>query len=90
MSDLTDTDFPPLEPPPFVTEEGREIERLRDELSKKVGELAAMKQQRDEARREACHLEAVRSFFLGFQKNIKDHAAQRGWDCFAQKEGGGA
>ena len=50
--------------------------------------LTALVAERDEARREACHLEAVRSSFLGFQKNIKDLAAQRGWDCF--KEGGGA
>ena len=42
MSELNENDFPPLEPQPFVTEEGREIERLR-------AELAAMRQQRDEA-----------------------------------------
>jgi hypothetical protein len=47
---------PPLEPLPFVTEEGREIERLR-------AELAAMEKQRDEARenlRDACKESAIR------------------------------
>ena len=43
MSDnYNENDFPPLEPQPFLTEEGREIERLR-------AELAAMREQRDEA-----------------------------------------
>ena len=58
------------------------------ERKKLLAEREALIKQRDEARREVCHLEAVRSSFLGFQKNIKDLAAQRGWDCF--KEGGGA
>jgi SMC interacting uncharacterized protein involved in chromosome segregation len=49
VTELNENDFPPLEPQPFVTEEGREIERLRAELSKKFEELAAMRQQRDEA-----------------------------------------
>jgi uncharacterized coiled-coil DUF342 family protein len=42
VSDINENDFPPLEPQPFVTEEGREVERLR-------AELAAMKKQRDAA-----------------------------------------
>ena len=42
MSELNENEFPPLEPQPFVTEEGREIERLR-------AELAAAIKQRDEA-----------------------------------------
>lgn len=41
MSDLTETDFPPLEPQPFVTEEGREIQRLRAELAAAKAELAS-------------------------------------------------
>ena len=93
MSDLTDTDFPPLDPQPFVTEEGREIERLR-------AELAAVQKQRDEARREVCKLAAINR--LSLQKHLQivspDHireiarqiAAERGWDCFAEKEWGGA
>ena len=54
MSELNENDFPPLESQPFVTEEGREIERLRAELAaakeqlvSKADELAAMKQERD-------------------------------------------
>ena len=81
MSDMKETDFPPPEPQPFVTEEGREIQRLRAELAaerettvsllrtialiREAGGLAredldalpdavrAMRQQRDEARRDA-------------------------------------
>lgn len=89
MTDLTDTDFPPPEPQPFVTEEGREIQRLRDELSKKIGELAAAIKERDEARQEVCRHASLRSIQLfGVHHTPKEHAAERGWDCF--KEGGGA
>ena len=42
MSDLTDADFPPLEPQPFVTEEGREIERLRAELAAEGATTASL------------------------------------------------
>jgi hypothetical protein len=42
VSGLNENDFPPLEPQPFITEEGRQIERLR------AGLAAAIKQ-RDEA-----------------------------------------
>lgn len=47
----------PLEPQPFVTEEGQEIERLR-------AELAAAIRQRDEARLEASFVDS-RSPFIG-------------------------
>ena len=85
MSDLTETDFPPLEPQPFVTEEGREIERLRAELSKKFGELAAAIKQRDEARREA--MQWWRERFS--TKEFKEEVGQRGWE-YLLVEGGGA
>ena len=42
MSDLTETDFPPPEPQPFVTEEGREIERLRAELDAERATTASL------------------------------------------------
>ena len=42
MSELKENDFPPLEPQPFVTEEGQEIERLRaDEERLRAVALAA-------------------------------------------------
>jgi hypothetical protein len=41
VSDINENDFSPLEPQPFVTEEGREVERLR-------AALADMRQQRQE------------------------------------------
>jgi small-conductance mechanosensitive channel len=72
---------PPLEPQPFVTEEGREIERLSAELVaaqaqlvSKADELAAMQKQRDEARR----------LYRALLDGIKDAASPR------EKEGGGA
>ena len=70
-----------------------EIQRLRAELD-------AMRQQRDEARRDACVNMAMlrlrdmygddfvtREDALQMAKEI---AAERGWDCFGEKEGGGA
>ena len=86
-----DAVVPPLEPQPFVTEEGREIDRLR-------AELAAMREQRDEARRDACAFQGIIKFDLQHPKGIistaatlrlaKEIAAERGWDCYGQ--GGGA
>ena len=91
-----------------------EIDRLRAELSKKVGELAAawmvkddllaelakVRQQLDEARRDACAFEAINRWNEAHPKGIMspcavariagEIAAKRGWDCFAQQEGGGA
>ena len=84
MSNLNENDFSPLEPQPFVTEEGREVERLS-------AELAAMRQQRDEARMDLCYAEAVARCEIGHEVPCPEAiAAERGWDCFAQKEGGGA
>ena len=91
-----------------------EIERLRAELSKKVEELAAawmvkdvllaelakVRQQRDESRRDACAFEAINRWNEAHPKGImspcaverisREVAVERGWDCFAQQEGGGA
>jgi chromosome segregation ATPase len=56
VREFNENDFPPLEPQPFVSEEGREIERLRAklaaakaQLATNADELAAMQKQRDEA-----------------------------------------
>ena len=52
-------------------------------------ELAAMREQRDEAREEICELVAESDEAItGFTTTAKQIAARRGWDCF--KEGGGA
>ena len=61
-----------------------EVERLR-------AELAAMRKQRDEARREWCYMESCRRCEYAIEpSDERSIAAERGWDCFAQKEGGGA
>lgn len=59
-------------------------------------ELAAMRQQRDEARREVCWFAAkeivvhnARQFIQEPIPTPEEIALERGWDCFAQ-EGGGA
>lgn len=80
MSELNENDFSPLEPQPFVTEEGREIERLR-------AELADMREQRDEARRLYC-VEMSRQSTNPTRWSPEWGAKQLGWDCFGQ--GGGA
>jgi len=79
-------------PRALIDEAADEIERLR-------AELAAMREQRDEARRDACAFQGIIKFDLQHPKGIistaatlrlaKEIAAERGWDCFAQ-EGGGA
>ena len=73
MSELKENDFPPLEPQPFVTEEGREIERLR-------AELAAMREQRDEARELYCVEAAHHSVCLRSVIDAQRIARNRGWE----------
>lgn len=92
----------------------REIEELRRSLTEARGlymlrdyrrgelerELAAMRQQRDEARRLACKFDAINRWTLANPERIISEcvvdrmslwiAVERGWDCFAEKEGGGA
>ena len=75
------------------------VERLRAELAASTAEsidlfkqLVAMREQRDEARREAC-LWALPQGVVWNEAMIARGtviAAERGWDCFAQQEGGGA
>ena len=85
-----DAVVPPLEPQPFVTEEGREIERLR-------AELAAMQKQRDEARIRVCELCArIGGVYRRVNREVvecrtpEEIAEVCDWDCFAEKERGGA
>ena len=60
--------------------------QLECELSKKIEELAAMKAQRDEARREICEREKTIRCEYGYEPTDEGAiAAERGWDCF--KEG---
>ena len=82
-----------------------ELAAAKAELSKKVGELAAawmvkdvllaelakVRQQRDEAQQEVCELVAASDeASTGFTTTAKQIASERGWDCFAAEEGGGA
>ena len=60
-----------------------EIERLR-------AELAAMRQQRDEARMMWCRIISLTRRGAGEDFAPEDIAVEYGWDCFAQKDGGGA
>jgi len=64
---------------PLWQEAADEIERLR-------AELAAMREQRDEARREVCEAEVILS--PRDDLTVHEYAAENGWDCY--KEGGGA
>lgn len=63
----------------------------REDLDALHGAVKAMREHRDEARREVCQYWALRSVaVLGVYRSAIDFAADRGWDCFAKKEGGGA
>ena len=63
-------------------------------------ELVAMRQQRDEARRRVCELSLIKKLVYrkldGVDgrfiecKTPEEVAQVCGWDCFAEKEGGGA
>ena len=79
MSELNEKDFPPLTAQAFLTEDERTIKRLS-------AELAAMRKQRDEARREVCEADAILGTTAADTANAV--ARLRGWDCFGQ--GGGA
>lgn len=69
----------------------------KEMLSELPGAVKAMREQRDEARRELCEMVArkrrkagVRGQIVGLDRVTGEEiAAERGWDCFAQ-EGGGA
>ncbi len=74
-----------------------EIEIVGAEVAKAEAELAALKAQRDEARRSACNFKALyMDSRIGFSPMTDDEAntearkiaVERGWDCF--KERGGA
>ena len=72
-----------------------EMKRLQAELAAAKAELAAMREQRDEARREVCKMVArtrrkagIRGQIVGLDRvTPAEIAAERGWDCYA-KEGG--
>jgi hypothetical protein len=84
-----DAVVPPLEPQPFVTEEGREIERLR-------AELAAAIKQRENARDYSIALQRAIEHHLRvvavppeIAANCPHHARMLN-EHLARKEGGGA
>lgn len=62
---------------------------VKDDL---LAELAKVRQQRDEARREICYDEMTRRYETGHPvATERGIAAERGWwDCFKEKDGGGA
>ena len=78
----------------MISEINDENERLSAELVSKADELAAMKKQRDDAREGVCRLTALRRKERGldfdYDPDPKAIAADRGWDCFEKKAGGGA
>lgn len=84
---------PPSSKAQMAKDAADEIERLR-------AELAAAINARDEARRDACAFEAIVRWNEAHPKGSKSPAelfriarqiaADRGWDCFGEKEGGGA
>ena len=58
-------------------------------LSELPGAVKALREQRDEARRELCFDEAWRRYEkTGHTITAQEIAAERGWDCY--REGGGA
>lgn len=62
----------------------------REDLDALPGAVKAMREQRDEARREWCYMEScVRNEYGIEPAYMPSIAAERGWDCFAQQEGGG-
>ena len=79
----------------LIDEAADEIERLRAELVSKADELAAMLQQRDEARIRVCELCArMGGVYRRVNREVvecrtpEEIAEVCGWHCF--KEGGGA
>lgn len=70
--------------------ESKILHEAADEIERLRAELAAAIKQRDEARREVCNeIARIRAAIEGVF-DPKRVAINRGWDCFAQKEGGGA
>lgn len=57
--------------------------REGDMLKQAVRELAAMREERDEARREVCGFHHLTGFLGG------DYAISRGWDCYKNYSGEG-
>lgn len=71
----------------------------REDLDALPDAVKAMRQQRDEARREVCSFEAIDRWHKANPNGLspcavfriaREIAAERGWQCFAQQEGGGA
>jgi hypothetical protein len=72
----------------------------KEMLSELPGAVKAMREQRDEARQDACAFEAINRWNIAHPNGIisecavvrisREIAVERGWDCYAEKEGGGA
>jgi hypothetical protein len=86
-NELVARDTPALGLVVFVDEDERVVDaKFARELER---ELAAMREQRDEARRLYC-VEMSRQSFDPKRFTPEWGANELGWDCYAQKEGGGA
>ena len=64
-----------------------EIDRLNDKVSFVCGdlalqEIARLRKERDEARREVCHLMRSDDYNEPFDGTVFEYATHRGWDCF--------
>ena len=60
----------------------------REDLDALPSAVKAMRQQRDEARRDSCKLEAINRWQEARGQEVwREIAAERGWDCFAQEGG---
>jgi hypothetical protein len=93
-NELVARDTPALGLVVFVDEDERVVDaKFARELER---ELASMREERDEAYTNlciACEEIATRAMYAsrtGSPCTGKQIAAERGWDCFGQKEGGGA
>ncbi len=62
----------------------RTLDGIDGVLSQRTAELAKSNAERDEARREVCELRADLRVNPTFKSQV---AAERGWDCFDEKEG---
>jgi hypothetical protein len=65
-------------------------ERLRDrdnhDCIEAANEIEHLRKERDEARREVCHLMRSDDYYEPFDGTVFEYAKSRGWDCFGDYE----
>ena len=63
-------------------------ERLRDrdnhDCIEAANEIERLRKERDEARREVCHLMRSDDYNEPFDGTVFEYAIHRGWDCFKE------